>query len=100
MALVLLSLALGLLSSSCSQELFDNESDLVVLNDSSCVVKVIVDGREAFSVKSGSDRILDDVGEGRHVLEAVDASNRVVERRTIELSHGEDFFWTLERCQP
>ena len=93
-------LPLLLLCVSCSQELFDSESDLVVLNDSECAVRVIVDGREAFTVKPGADRILDGIGKGRHVLEAIDGSDRVIERRTVELSQGEDFYWTLDRCQP
>lgn len=99
-ALALVSLLLVVCCSSCSQELFDAESDLVVLNDSGCALRIIVDGREAFTVKSGADRILDGVGKGRHIFEAVDLADRVVERRTVELSQGEDFYWTLEHCQP
>jgi hypothetical protein len=83
---------------SCSEDMFDGQSDLVVLNESGCAMRVMVDGREAFAVKPGSDRVLDDIGAGRHVLEAVDASDRVLDRRTVELSRGEDFFWTLDHC--
>ena len=83
---------------SCSEEMFDGQSDLIVLNESGCPMKVMVDGREAFSIKPGSDRVLDDIGAGRHVLEAMDPSDRVLVRRTVELSRGEDFFWTLDHC--
>jgi hypothetical protein len=87
----------ALLSSGCSEDLLDGESDLVFLNDSSCTVTVFVDGREAFTVQSGAEQILDGVGTGPHVLEAI-RGGTVVERRTIELSQGEDFYWTVERC--
>ena len=96
----LLCLILSAACVACSQELFDNESDLVVLNDSACAIKIIVDGREAFTVKPGADRILDGIGKGRHVLEAIEGVDQVVERRTVELSQGEDFYWTLDHCQP
>jgi hypothetical protein len=93
-----LLLAAVVVVASCSEDMFDGQNDLVVLNESGCPMRVMVDGREAFSVKPGSDRVLDDIGAGRHVLEAVDASDRVLERRTVELSGGEDFFWTLDHC--
>lgn len=95
-ALVVTCLLLGCLA--CSEDLFDAESDLVVLNESSCDLTIFVDGREAFTVRQGSDRSLDDIGAGRHVLEALDASGSLVERRTIELTGGEDYYMILEKC--
>lgn len=93
-----LALLVALVAGGCSQDLLDGESDLVLLNDSRCDLTLWVDGREAFSVKAGAERILDDIGPGRHVLEAVDAQGRVVERRSIELAQGEDYYWTLPSC--
>lgn len=87
----------ALLSGGCSEDLLDGESDLVFLNDSSCAITVFVDGREAFTVQSGAEQILDGIGTGQHVLEAI-RGGIVVERRTIELSQGEDFYWTVDRC--
>ena len=83
---------------ACSEDMFDAESDLVVLNDSVCEVVVYVDGREAFAVKPGSDRTLDDIGNGRHVLEALDHQGSLIERRSVELAGGEDFYWILDDC--
>jgi len=83
---------------SCSEEMFDNQSDLVVFNDSACQLTIWVDGREGFGVRPNSDRTLDDIGKGRHVLEAIDPRGSVVERRTIELAPGEDYYWTIEHC--
>lgn len=87
----------ALLGSGCSEELLDGESDLVLLNDSSCALTVFVDGREAFTVQPETEQILDGIGTGQHVLEAI-RGGTVVERRTIELSQGEDFYWTVDHC--
>ena len=88
---------LGALS-GCGGDVFDSECDLVVLNDSACDLTVFVDGREAFDVKAGSDRTLDDVGPGRHVIEAMNARGSLAERRSIELTTGEDYYWIVEDC--
>lgn len=93
-----LALLVTLLAAACSQDMFDGESDLVLLNDSSCEIVVWVDGREAFVVEAGAERVLDGIGPGRHLLEAVDTRGRVVERRTVELAQGEDYYWTLSSC--
>lgn len=90
----LLSLALV----SCGEDVLDSETDLVVLNDSACDLTVFVDGREAFTVPAGSDMSLDDVGAGRHVLEALDSRGGLVMRRSIELASGEDYYWILHDC--
>lgn len=82
----------------CNQDLLDGDSDLVVLNDSPCTLAIWVDGREVFAIDPGSDRILDDLGPGQHILEAVDPRGTVVKRRVIELAQGEDFFWALDDC--
>jgi hypothetical protein len=94
----LAAICICLLLPACSEDMFDAESDLVVLNDSVCEVVVYVDGREAFVVKPGSDRTLDDIGNGRHVLEALDHQGSLIERRSVELAGGEDFYWILDDC--
>ncbi|MBW2531150.1 MAG: hypothetical protein JRI55_06690 [Deltaproteobacteria bacterium] len=78
--------------------MFDAECDLVVLNDSACDLTVFVDGREAFQVRAGSDRTLDDIGGGRHVLEVLDERGGLVERRSVDLASGEDYYWILDDC--
>lgn len=93
-----LTLAVVLTSGACSQELFDLECDLVVVNESTCALSVVVDGREALVVRPGTDRSVAGIGPGRHVLEALDARGNLVQRRTIELATGEDFYWTLGHC--
>ncbi|NWG00258.1 MAG: hypothetical protein HXY19_04890 [Thermoanaerobaculaceae bacterium] len=90
--------ALLLVAAGCSDEMFDAECDLIVLNDSVCAVTVLVDGREAFTVESGSDRTLDDIGPGQHVIEALDSEGTLLERRTVELASGEDFYLILDDC--
>lgn len=95
-----LALAVALFASlaGCSDGLVNAECDLVVINDSACDIHVFVNGREAFTVKSNTDRTLDDIGPGRHVLEALDHRGNLIRRRTIELAPGEDFFWILDDC--
>lgn len=82
----------------CSEDLFDAESDLVIMNESVCNLTIFVDGREAFVVRGGSDRTLDDIGPGRHVIEALDEHGNLVERRTIDLASGEDYYWFIYDC--
>lgn len=94
----LLALFIALALPACKGDLLDSESNLVVLNQSPCNLSIYVDGREAFAVRAGSDRTLDEVGPGRHVLEALDQQGRLVQRRVIELANGEDFYWTLDHC--
>jgi hypothetical protein len=93
-----LGLALALALPACKDELLDSECNLVVLNESPCSLSIYVDGQEALAVRSGTDRTLDDIGPGRHVLEALDAQGKLVQRRAIELATGEDFYWTLDHC--
>jgi hypothetical protein len=94
----LLALFLVLALPACKEDLLDSECNLVVLNESRCNLSIYVDGQEAFAVRAGSDRTLDEVGPGRHVLEALDPQGRLVQRRVVELATGEDFFWTLNHC--
>ena len=94
----LLALFLALALPACKENLLDSECNLVVLNESRCNLSIYVDGREAFAVRRGSDRTLDEVGPGRHVLEALDPQGRLVQRRVIELATGEDFYWTVDHC--
>lgn len=90
-------LAVAVLS-GCSEDLFDAESDLVIINESVCNLTIFVDGREAFVVRGGSDRTLDDIGPGRHVIEALDEHGNLVERRTIDLANSEDYYWFIYDC--
>jgi len=83
---------------ACSGDVFDSECDLVVLNDSACDLTVYLDGREAFDVRAGSDRTLDDIGPGRHVVETLNIHGSLVERRSIELTSGEDYYWIVDDC--
>lgn len=92
-----LLLAVSILT-GCNEDLFDSESDLVIMNESVCNVMIFVDGREAFQVRGGSDRTLDDIGPGRHVIEALDEHGNLVERRTIDLANGEDYYWFIYDC--
>ncbi len=84
--------------SGCDQRAFDSECDVVVLNESACALAIYVDGRQVLAVKPGVERSFADIGSGRHVLEALDAQGRLVQRRTVELATGEDFYWTVESC--
>ena len=83
---------------ACNEDVLDAESDLVVLNESPCDLTIYVDGREAFLVQAGSDMSLDDIGAGRHVVEALDIRGNLVSRRAIELASGEDYYCTLDTC--
>ncbi len=83
---------------ACNEDVLDAESDLVVLNESPCDFTIYVDGREAFVVQAGSDMNLDDIGSGRHVVEALDVRGNLVSRRAIELASGEDYYCILDNC--
>ncbi len=96
--LACIALSAALLFAACGADPLDSENDLVVVNDSGCDLTVYVDGRTAFTVKAGSDSSLDDVGIGRHVLEALDGHGNLVKRRSIELAAGEDYYWLLNDC--
>lgn len=86
------------LGGACQQHEFHGQSNVVVLNESHCTVTVSVDGWEATSVEPNQIRTIDNVGAGRHVLEAKDDLGRLIERRYVELGDGEDFHWRLESC--
>jgi hypothetical protein len=73
---------------ACSEDVLDAESDLVVLNESPCDLTIYVDGREAFLVQAGSDMSLDDIGAGRHVVEALDVRGNLVSRRAMSSPRG------------
>ena len=89
---------LAVLLSACDQRAFDSECDIVVLNESHCALAIYVDGHDAMTVRPSTDRAFSNIGAGRHVLEALDSSGRLVQRRTVELATGEDFYWTLDSC--
>lgn len=74
------------------------ECDLIVINDTACDLKVLVDGWEVGVVHSDAVRTVDDIGSGRHVLEAVDRDDHLIERRYVDLSRGEDYYWRLDSC--
>ncbi|HNX50413.1 MAG TPA: hypothetical protein PLS53_18700 [Thermoanaerobaculaceae bacterium] len=92
--LVLLVLPLA----GCNDRFWDEACDVVVINSSSCRLRILVDGWEAFTIRAEDTRTVDDVGRGRHTLEALDQDDRVVERRTIDLDRGEDFYWYIRSC--
>jgi hypothetical protein len=96
--LVLCLLLVGLSISCHWHEEGDRSCDLIVINDSHCDLKVFVDGWDAGLVREGAVRTVDDIGSGRHVLEAVDHLGHVVERRYIDLARGENYYWRLESC--
>jgi hypothetical protein len=96
--LVLLILLLMLPVAGCHDRLLGHESALVVMNEAGCDLTISIDGWEAFTIQSGTTRSVDNVGSGRHVLEAKDHLGRLVERRYIVVAGGEDFSWTLTSC--
>ncbi len=89
-----------LVATGCRNNLFDGQSDLVVVNASACEVTVTVDGWEACTVRPQGSKTVDNVGSGRHVFEAKDGAGRLIERRYVDLRHGEDYYWHLESCTP
>lgn len=86
----------ALLAVACSEEGLHGQASLIVLNDTSTDLVIYVDGREAFIVHGNADSTLDDVGGGRHIVEAVDPGGRLIERRTVEISIGEEFYWSIK----
>lgn len=83
---------------SCSGELAEETNDLIVVNEAPCDVIIYMDGREVFQVEAGSDRVLADIGEGRHIVEAVTHGGEVVERKMVELAPAEDFYFVIDNC--
>ncbi len=98
--LALVVLAAAALSAACLRHGWEGESDLVVVNASQCTVTVSVDGWDAATVQPSESRTIDNIGAGRHVIEVKDSSGRLVDRRYIELSGGEDYHWRIETCSP
>ena len=96
-AAVLVALALVTLS-GCRGRDWDSECDLIVNNRSHCDLTVYIDGWEAARVRHGDVRTIEDIDDGRHVLEAKDEAGRIVERRSIDLDNGEDYYWRLDSC--
>jgi hypothetical protein len=90
---VLVALSLG-----CGTNGWDEENDLIVINDTGCELRVFVDGHEAFVVRDHNARSLEDIGDGRHVLEALDENGALVVRRSIHLDQGEDYYWRVDQC--
>jgi hypothetical protein len=95
LALAVVSVAL---LASCHGRDWDNECDLIVSNRSDCDLYVYVDGWEAAKVHNDSSRTIDDIGDGRHILEAKDEDGELIERRSIDLDDGEDYYWRLDDC--
>ncbi|MGV8041781.1 MAG: hypothetical protein AB2L07_17540 [Thermoanaerobaculaceae bacterium] len=92
-------LALLVPLSGCNDHFWDEECDVVVINDSSCRLRILVDGWEAFTIRPDDTRTVDDVGRGRHTLEALDEDDRIIERRNIDLDRGEDYYWYIDHCR-
>ncbi len=97
-AIALLVAALVVGATGCRDRLFGNETDVVVLNESHCDLTVFVDGWEAFTIRHGANQTVDNVGSGRHILEAKDEMQQLIERRYVDLHEGEDYYWRLESC--
>lgn len=95
-----LLLALALVAGACRDRLLEAQANVVVANLSGCSVTVYVDGWEACRVDQGASRTVDNVGSGRHVLEARDDLGRLVERRYVEMGGGDEFYWRIESCTP
>jgi hypothetical protein len=93
-----LLVVLALVAGGCRDRLLETESNVVVANLSACSVTVYVDGWEAVTVDQGASRTVDNVGSGRHVLEAKDHQGRLVARRYVELASGQDFTWRIDTC--
>lgn len=91
---VLVALSLG-----CGSNGWDEENDLVVINDTGCDLRVFVDGHEAFVVRDHTAKSLEDIGDGRHVLEALGDDGALVMRRSIHLDQGEDYYWRVDQCE-
>jgi hypothetical protein len=90
--------AIVVVATACGRDAPDTSCDLLVVNDTECTVVVFVDGARAFAVGPHSDRSLEEIGRGRHVLEATNSRGDLIERRLIDLSAGEDFVWTISHC--
>ena len=98
-ALLLVSLACPLLLAwGCEHHRWDDQSDLIVINGTGCDLTIFVDSHEVFVVRDHSTKSLEDIGEGRHDVEARDERGQLVERRTIHLDEGEDYYWRIDHC--
>jgi len=86
------------LLTSCGRELPEDTNDLIVVNEGPCDLTIYVDGREVFEVEAGTDRALADIGQGRHIFEAVNSRGEVVERKMVDLPPAEDFYLVLDHC--
>ena len=95
---LLLSLVLLRPLGGCNDHFWDEECDIVVINSSPCRLRILLDGFEALTIKADDTLTVDNVGRGRHTLEALDEDDRLVERRNIDLDHGEDFYWYIVSC--
>jgi hypothetical protein len=99
-SLLLASLGvLAVLSLGCGNNGWDEENDLVVINDTRFDLRVFVDGHEAFVVRDHTAKSLEDIGDGRHVLESLDENGALVERRSIHLEQGEDYYWRVDQSE-
>lgn len=87
-----------LLLGGCHDTLWNGNNDLIVANDSHCDLTIYVDGQRVGVAREDSMRTFEDIGDGRHTLEAKDDQGTVVERRVIDLDRHEDYYWHIERC--
>ena len=56
-------LVLAISLSACNDHFWDEECDIVVINGSSCRLRILVDGWEAFIIRPDDTRTVDDVAE-------------------------------------
>jgi hypothetical protein len=95
---VVLCVALLALAGGCRNNDLDGQCDLFIQNHSRCDIIVFVDGWEAAHLPASTSRTVDDIGDGRHVLEAKDQDGRLIERRSIDIDRGEDYYWRIAGC--
>lgn len=74
-----------------------DRSNVVVRNDSACDLRIFIDGYDEGIVHHNSTETIRDVGDGHHVLEAMDGT-RLIERRTVDLQRGDEYYWRIDSC--
>ncbi|MGB3976589.1 MAG: hypothetical protein WBM02_06840 [bacterium] len=85
-------------------DLFENDGDwdnlvtIEVVNESTCLVSLFLDGRSQTSMEPGAEFTKTDVGKGKHLLEAYpwnDAQFACDHIVTDDLKAGQSFLWRI-----
>ena len=77
---------------------WDNLVTIEVVNESTCLVTLFLDGLSQTSMEPGADFIKTDVGKGKHLLEAYpwnDAQFACEQIITDNLKAGQSFQWRI-----